>query len=413
MKRLAVLLLSASAVLPEVSSSPAEKRIAGARQAIESNPARYENYNDLALALARRARETGDAAYYDQAEKALEESFRLAPGNFEGERLRVWNRLGKHQFAKALEAATTLNKRMPDDLLTYGFLTDANAELGNYEEAEKACQWMLDLRPGNVAGLTRAAYLREIFGDIEGAIQLMETSYRRTPAEEVEDRAWILTHIAHLELMRGKVEPAEKQLDGALSLFPNYHYALAELARVRTAQKKHDDAVDLLRRRYEMAPHPENLYAVAEALERVGRRADAENAYRKFERKARAEMDGPDNSNRELIFYYADHARKPSEALRIATAEIACRRDVHTLDAYAWALHASGDHKEARKQIERVLAVGIRDPAIFYRAGAIAAAQNDHAAARRYFEQSLEAAPSSEVSDAAREELSRLPEPER
>ena len=31
---------------------------------------------------------------------------------------------------------------------------------------------MLDMRPGNVPGLTRAAYLRELFGDHERAVEL-------------------------------------------------------------------------------------------------------------------------------------------------------------------------------------------------------------------------------------------------
>ena len=82
--------------------------------------------------------------------------------------MRVWVLLGKHQFAAALELARSLNKEIPDDVQVYGFLTDALVELGNYKEAEEACQWMLDLRPGNVAALTRASYLRELFGDIEG-----------------------------------------------------------------------------------------------------------------------------------------------------------------------------------------------------------------------------------------------------
>jgi tetratricopeptide (TPR) repeat protein len=87
---------------------------------------------------------------------------------------------------------------MPDDLLLYGFMTDANAELGNYADAEAACQWMLDLRPGNIPALTRAAYLRELFGDIDGAIELMSKAYDRTPPLEYEDRAWTLTQLAHL-----------------------------------------------------------------------------------------------------------------------------------------------------------------------------------------------------------------------
>ena len=70
---------------------------------------------------------------------------------------RVWLLLGKHEFAAALEAAKELNRKLPDDVMLYGFLTDANVELGNYKEAETAAQWMLDLKPGNMPGLTHAA----------------------------------------------------------------------------------------------------------------------------------------------------------------------------------------------------------------------------------------------------------------
>ncbi len=66
-------------------------------------------------------------------------------------------------FAEALEqAAGELNKIFPDDVQVYGFLADAHVELGHYEEATDSVQWMLDLRPGNVPALTRAAYLREL-----------------------------------------------------------------------------------------------------------------------------------------------------------------------------------------------------------------------------------------------------------
>ena len=77
----------------------------------------------------------------------------------------VWLLLGNHEFAAAVEKATALNKRAPDDVMVWGFLTDANVELGNYADAEKAAQWMLNLRPRNLPAMTRAAYLRELFGD--------------------------------------------------------------------------------------------------------------------------------------------------------------------------------------------------------------------------------------------------------
>ena len=61
------------------SLSPAEKQIRWAHTAIEKNPEAFAGYNKLALAFARRARETGNPAYYDQAGAAIETSFRLSP----------------------------------------------------------------------------------------------------------------------------------------------------------------------------------------------------------------------------------------------------------------------------------------------------------------------------------------------
>lgn len=407
----AALTFSAIAALGQTESqtlSPAQQRIAWAREAIAKSPGHYASYNDLALALARRARETADPSYYAQAEAALRKSFELAPGNFEGQKVRAWLYLGRHEFARALELAKELNGRVPDDIQVYAFLTDAHAELGNYREAEEACQWLLDMRPGSTAGLTRAAYLRELFGNISGAIELMNAAYDRTPASEREDRAWILTQRAHLELLTGKAEAAEKLLNQALEIFPGYHYALAKLAEVRTAQGKHAEAAELLRRRFQAAPHPENLYALAEALVRAGRRKEAGPAFSEFERKARAEAASPDNANRELVFYLIDYARKPAEALRIARLEASRRRDVYTLDAYAWALCANGRYAEARKQIEAALAVGVRDAKLWYHAGRIAAKLRDRTAAERYLKQSLELNPRSEISASARTELAGL-----
>src|ERR1700740_3786276 len=103
--------------------------------------------------------------------------------------------MGKQKFPAAREEAQKLNQRMPDDVRVYGFLPGANIELGNYKEAEDAAQLMLDLRPGNLPGLTRAAYLRELFGDLDGSPELMHVAYQSTPPSAAEDRAWILSHI--------------------------------------------------------------------------------------------------------------------------------------------------------------------------------------------------------------------------
>jgi tetratricopeptide (TPR) repeat protein len=370
--------------------SPAERSMAAAHKLIDKNAKNFEAYNALALALSRRARETSEVAYYRQAEDALKKSFEISPNNFDGERTAVWLLLGKHEFAAALDKAKELRNKMPDDVMLYGFLTDANVELGNYSDAEKAAQWMLDLRPGNLPGMTRAAYLRELFGDLDGSLELMNMAYQSTPPHELEDRAWILTQIGHVQLMSGKITAAENTLQQALAIFPGYHYALGTLAKVRSEQKRYEDAVDLLQQRYRAAAHPENLYDLAEAFKLAGREEEAKEAFAKFETKSLIESARADNSNRELIFYYTDYAKQPKKALEIAQKEFARRHDVFTLDAFAWALHVNGRDIEAHKQIETALAVGIRDARMFAHAGQIALSAGDPMAAKRYLHESGE-----------------------
>jgi tetratricopeptide (TPR) repeat protein len=236
----------------------------------------------------------------------------------------------------------------------------------------------------------------------------MVTAYDRTPPDEVEDRAWIATQIAHLHLSTGRVAEAEAAAGQALELFPGYHYALAQQAGVRAAQGRHDEAVALLRQRYQQAPHPENLYDVARALVRAGRTAEARRAFAEFETSARGEMTGADNCNRELSAYYVDEAKRPAEGLRVAGLELQRRRDLFTLAAHAWALSAVGRHAEARRQMEAALAVGTKDARLLYQAGVIAARAGDATAAARYLDESVRVNATSEVAALARRERSRI-----
>ena len=398
-------LLDSLAAERSSADSPAERRITAARKAIARDAKRADGWNELALALSRRARETSDPAFYKEAWTATERSLQLEPGNLEGRKLQVWILLGQHEFARAVEIAEQLNRETPDEVLVYGFLVDGYTELGRYGEAEKAAQWMLDMRPGNVPGLTRAAHLRELFGDHSGAVQFMDTAYRRTAESETEDRAWILSQIAHLSLLTCRTAAAETLLNDAQAKFPNYHYALALLADVRMQQGRLDEAIALRQRHYTAAPHPENQFELAALLERAGRTAEAKAAWEKFETAARKEMQGPDNSNIELIYYYADHANRAADALTLARQEATRRQSVRVLEALAWALHKNGLSREARVEMEQALAVGIKQPDSFYHAGVISAAAGAPGDGRRYLEQSLATCGTSAVADAARKLL--------
>ncbi len=398
--------MSTNATTSAAEPSPAEGSIAEAQRTIAEKPEQYTGYNLLATALIHRARETSEARYYAQADDAIKKSLQLAPNNFDTKKIQVSILLGEHEFPAALDAAQALNNESLDDVMVYGLLTVAYAELGDYKDAETAAQWMLNLRPGNLPALINAARLRELFGDIDGSYELLQMAYDSTPPTENEQRAWLLTQMGHLRIASGNTDAAEKLLQRSLTAFPNYPLSVGALAEVRIAQKRYEEAVVLLRQRYQATSRTGNLFDLAKALRLAGHEDQAKQALAEFETKALLESSKKDNSNRELSFYYADYAKQPAKALKVAEQEYAWRKDVYTLDAYAWALHVNGQDVEAGKQIETALKVGIRDAKLFRHAGEIALKSGDSVAAQNYLRQSAEL--NTADSEQARVELATL-----
>ncbi|MBV9674832.1 MAG: hypothetical protein JO185_00750, partial [Acidobacteriaceae bacterium] len=201
-------------------SSPADARIAAAQSRVKTNVKSWQPYNDLAAALCRKARDTEDVTLYEEADAALQHSLELSPGNYEARKLQVAILLGKHQFDQALKLVTELNRKVPDDIGGWGLLVDTNIALGNYPEAEHDAQIILDLRPGSALGFVKAAGLRELFGDGEGAIEFYRETNRRVSQNDADEHAWLFTQIARLELADGNLKRAEDALAQATKLFP-------------------------------------------------------------------------------------------------------------------------------------------------------------------------------------------------
>jgi len=195
-----------------------------------------QSYNDQAAKLCRKARDSGDGALYQKAEEAVQHSLRLAPGNYDTQKLEVSVMIGKHEFAQALKLASELNARTHDDIAGWGLLVDANVALGNYDAAEQAAQWILDLRPGSSLGFEKAAILRSIWGDQEGSAEFLDEAYRRTSQNDVDQRAWLLTQNARVQFEAGNLKRAEELLDEALKLAPDSQLAATVLTKVKASK---------------------------------------------------------------------------------------------------------------------------------------------------------------------------------
>jgi tetratricopeptide (TPR) repeat protein len=213
-------------------TTPAEQRIAAARQQIAAHPKSAEAYNNLAAALIRRAHETASPDYNRQAAEAIANGFSLAPQDFQLRKTEVELLLDQHEFVRARDEAKDLNLHNPDDAAIYGYLARADMALGDDHGAEENAQWMLNMLPYNVPGLLIAADLRDHWDDREGALDLLRRAYAETSPSETGELTAIANRIASIEIELGKLDVAAQVLQRADQVFPGYPETAKNRARL-------------------------------------------------------------------------------------------------------------------------------------------------------------------------------------
>jgi len=116
--------------------------------------------------------------------------------------------LARHHFADALQWGEQALAILPQKAQIHGIIGDAYIELGRYDEAEAAFQTMVNLRP-DLGSYSRISYLRELHGDVDGAIEAMRMAVESTSVGQ-ESWLWTLTHLGNLYFNQGDVASAEK-----------------------------------------------------------------------------------------------------------------------------------------------------------------------------------------------------------
>ncbi|WP_263385796.1 tetratricopeptide repeat protein [Granulicella arctica] len=388
-----------------VTATPAQERIAAAKRQLQIDPKKVQSYNSLATAYVRRARETDDPKYLIEGEKALAQGFAQDAKDFQLQKTEIALLLAEQRYTQAREKAAALNKRVPDDVMTYGYLAEADIALGSYAEAEHEAQWMLNLLPGNVPGLLLAARLRVLYGDPEGALQALNMAFGETSPTEFEEEAWIANQIARVQIDSGKVDAAASILGKTEQIFPGYPTTLANLARVRMAQKRPGDAVASLLEAIATSPDAALLYELGKAQRAAGHGEEARATDSAFLKAAKHAEPEDDVVRRDEAMLLASDPATAKDAMNIVMGQMTVRADVWSLDACAWVLYANGKYTEADSTIKRALAVGIADAVIYDHAGHIAQKLGNEDEAAKDFDLSLKASPVSEVALDARASL--------
>lgn len=399
-------LVSASPHRNAENRTTRDERIQKAELQIEKMPEAATGYVNLAAAYIQTARETGDFSLNSKAETAVSRALEIEPENTSAQKLRASLHLTFHRFADALEAGKKLREIYPKDAFVYGVLTDANVELGNYEEAVEAAQAMVDLKP-SMQSYARVSQLRSLHGDADGAIQALTLAARIADPQNREAQGWCLAHLGDEYFKIGKFAEAEKQYDAALRIFPGFHLALAGKAKARAAQGDSEAAIKLYTEAQNRVPLVETVIALGDLYAKAG---DAEKAARQYDLAEVIEQKFGSADLRRLALLWADRDIRPDEALTLAAQENANRRDIFTADIYAWCLYRKGKFQEARAAVNQALRLKTKDARIFYHAGMIEKSAGNKKEAARFLRQALQTNPAFDVlqADNARKALEEL-----
>ncbi len=219
------------------------------------------NSHKAKLALAelcvQEARVTGEHGYYYPMALELTESVLTTPEIqsdllFYGLTLKAGVQLSLHEFVKAKETGLRAQALNPHNAQICGVLTDCYVELGEYDNAIQMADRMVAIRP-DLRSYSRVAYLREIYGQVDGAVEALEMAITAGyPGDE--ETSWAMLTLADLCLEYGDAEKAGTIYRRILMDRPNYPFAVAGLANVEWKKKNYRAAEDYFQRALSIIP---------------------------------------------------------------------------------------------------------------------------------------------------------------
>lgn len=366
-----------SAPLVDTSVAPIDSASASAIVQMENRLQRFPDdpnaYAQLGLVLLQHVRESGDSGLYGRAGDAFEQALEREPDNLDALIGQGMLAAALHDFDAAIQWADKAREINPWRAEVLGILVDAYVELGRYEEAVAATQQMVDLRP-SLDSYSRVSYIRELYGDVDGAILAMEAAVGAgVPGTEAV--LWSQYQLGNLHLLQGNLEEAQALYAETLAAKPNYLYGQVGLARIKLEEGKYAAGAEILKTVTAQSPMPEFVILLADAYVQLGM---DELAQEQFELvgvlQQLSEASGM-NMDFELaafaVEYGAELGLAPEVALELAERAYEATPTIFAADTLAWALFKNGEVEAADGYSKEALRLGTQDPLLHAHADAI------------------------------------------
>ena len=361
---------------------------------INENPSDIKSLVALTAQYIQEARNTGNFNYYNAvAFKCINAVLEKDPKNFEALTFKATILLSEHRFADALIVAAQAQQLYPYNAYVYGLLVDGYIESGKYKEAIEAADRMISIRPDN-RSYSRIAYLREIHGDIPGAIEAMKMAVDAGAAGD-ENTEWCRVQLGKLFEKTGNIIEAKMHYTIAVSNRQNYPYALAGLARIATEEKNYAGALSLYMQADSLIPdHTFNegkveVYALLNQIEKAKDITEEILSYMKKSSSAGENKTTGQNEDHEMAHAYMG-VNDYDKALEYALVEYNRRpTNIEVNETVAVVHYGNGEYAKALSYIEAALKTNCKNPELLCHAGLIYAKAGDKAKAKMLLSEAL------------------------
>ncbi|GAA3769634.1 tetratricopeptide repeat protein [Streptomyces phyllanthi] len=361
---------------------------------VRARPKDARAWAALGTAYGERGRRTGVVADFPKAERALQTSLKVRPtGNVEAYEGLAALALARGDFHTARRWGEEAVETAPQRWTAYPPLIDAHCGLGDMEAADSSLNRLLALRSAPAVTAVAARLYWEQGRSEDAAAAISEAAaHARSRAE----RARYLVRAAELAWQRGERGKSLNYSTAALRAAPEDHAALAGQARALAALGRTERAVRTYRSALAKAQLPRYALELGELHEAQGRRDLARAQYEVLREAVREGTAARVNNSLLLGLFEADHGA-PKEAVRLLRAEWKRHPSLRVADALGWALHRTGQDREAlgfaKQATEKRYRGEVRDALYAYHRGEIERALRRPGPARRQLAEALRVNP--------------------
>lgn len=322
---------------------------------LNENPENLKARLELAELYMAEARITGEHPYYYPAAlKMINSILNQDPKDqnilFSALSLKASVQLSLHQFAEGLRTAEEAVAINPYNSAIYGALVDANVELGNYDEAVKMADKMVSIRP-DLRSYSRVSYLREIYGDVKGAIEAMDMAVK-AGFPGYESTSWARFTLGRIYENYGNPANAEMQYQIALMERPDYAFALEGLSGIEMEKGNMKKAEELLKKAAGILPEISFHASLARIYLKTGQKAEAGEEINTIITMMAEDEKSGHKMDLERAKIYLELMGDPDKALACALNEYKIRpKNIDVNLVIAKALVAKGQYDQAQKYL--------------------------------------------------------------